>query len=99
MTVSSDIAAVLADLASLGIAVTVTVGATSTSALYDEQAVEYFGGAYPDLTGNTKGLVILTGTLGAIANGSTITVAGTPYRVRDTATAATGLLTRILLET
>ncbi len=94
---SSDIPAVLADLAMVGGTVAVTLGEKTVTGILDREAVEVLGDEMPGVVSDEEIVHVQTDVLPGLASGASITVGGFPYVVQKALPYGDGAMTRIVL--
>ena len=93
----SDINVIMADLATAGGGVEVTLAGSKVTGLLDREAVELFGAEMPTVVAADEIVHVQSGALPGLASGAPITVAGTDYTVLKVLPYGDGAMTRVVL--
>lgn len=93
----SDIPELLADLATAGGTVSVTLGEKTIPGILDREAVEVLGDEMPGVVSDQEVVHVQTGALPGLASGVSITVGGLPHVVLKALPYGDGAMTRIVL--
>lgn len=93
----SDITAMLADLAACGGGVSVTLGTSTATGLWDREAVELLGTEMPALVAADEIVHLPSGALPQLASGAAISVGESSYVVLKVLPYGDGAMVRALL--
>ena len=93
----SDITAILADLASAGGGVEVSLGGVTVTGLLDREAIEILGDQMPGVIAAEEMVHVQSGVLPGLQSGAAITVGGTAYTVLKVLPYGDGAMVRVAL--